>query len=270
MDIARIKRVIEGAQARDQGRFPTYIAERAPGGTADPGELTRLVDMMRFYIMTAPDMLANAIQWTELTHTERYYRPLFDQIEAYFINPDDEIEDDQHGLFGVLDDAYMALKTVQMIQEAGMPLLTEAHLHDLNATAHAIMGEAIGGRLDARLEEANRDLLTALIRSSDEILSVVAAAAAAPPVLSMDALLFGNWREQANPPTPAAASRRFLADGHFADGNGQVLGYWQADGIVLSLMWHNHTYADYFYEVEGDRLVLKLPGRDATFWEKTA
>ncbi|MDX2163497.1 MAG: hypothetical protein SF162_19425 [bacterium] len=265
MDIHRIRRVIEGARARDGGRFAGEIAARLPKEA--PEALARQTELLRHYIETAPDMLDTAHKWTRLNGLETHYRPMFDQIEAYFINPDDEIEDERYGLFGVLDDAYLALKTVELIQQGGMPLLVEARLGEMNGLARRVLGDEIGGRLDERVDTATAELLTRLLGVAETILQ-------APPAVPVrraesfhDPALVGVWVQQGE--NGAAITRQFESDGTFTDQD-KGAGHWEADGKMITLFWNNHTFTDYFYESRGDTLLLKQPGHPLSQWSRAA
>ena len=89
------------------------------------------------------------------------FQPMFDLMFSYWANPSDVIPDDQ-GLVGILDDAYVAKRSLQQINEqfgqvAGVPVVA-ANLAKENQLMRPILGAAIIDQLDAIVAQGNQSL----------------------------------------------------------------------------------------------------------------
>jgi hypothetical protein len=83
--------------------------------------------------------------------------PLLERAERYFLKPIDLIPEMTHGLPGLLDDAYLVIRTLQSLDRGSEPFLD----WDLDAPVlflTRLLGPSMTGQLDAIAAEALDDL----------------------------------------------------------------------------------------------------------------
>lgn len=149
-----VRAVIASATTRGTAPLERFIANRFP--EAGGAEVEALVDRSIEIIESVPDLLAQA----EDVAAERNLQHLFDPVLAlttrYFVSPIDILPEMTHGLAGLLDDAYLVLRTLTHLEE-GSGFFLERSLEEPADVLSNILGEAMTRRLDAVLRTAIRD-----------------------------------------------------------------------------------------------------------------
>lgn len=119
-----------------------------------PGDSESDAAMLQ-YIYAVPGLLEglyrSALEQNELARVE----PLLDQIVQYFFLVDDLVPD-HLGVFGLLDDAYVALRCIEKLNEwtlsFGNPALLDVDLAGINEIAASVLGAEITSQLDASID----------------------------------------------------------------------------------------------------------------------
>jgi uncharacterized membrane protein YkvA (DUF1232 family) len=152
--------VIESAKARGVGAdgldaLEAFIANALPG--ASETEVAEAARLALEIIETVPVFLARARQEARERGLEQVVIPLLERAERYFLKPIDLIPEMTHGLPGLLDDAYLVIRTLQSLDRGSEPFLD----WDLDAPVlflTRLLGPSMTGRLDAIAGEALDDL----------------------------------------------------------------------------------------------------------------
>jgi hypothetical protein len=152
--------VIESAKARGVGAdgldaLEAFIANALPGASAT--EVAEAARLALEIIETVPIFLARARQEAGTRGLEQVVIPLLERAERYFLKPIDLIPEMTHGLPGLLDDAYLVIRTLQSLDRGSEPFLD----WDLDAPVlflTRLLGPSMTGRLDAIAGEALDDL----------------------------------------------------------------------------------------------------------------
>jgi|GEM_PF-6468905 len=114
--------------------------------------LDEWVDFARQYISYVPTALAEA--WSEANRNQlsSEFQPFLDELMTYFEKPDDYLPD-QYGLYGLLDDAYLAARTVEELNRSfrerfGKSLLS-VDFGRQNQYIANLLGPALANRINA-------------------------------------------------------------------------------------------------------------------------
>jgi hypothetical protein len=148
--------VIESAKARGMGAngldaLESFIAKALP--EASEAEVEDAASLALEIIETVPVFLARARQEARVRGLEQVVIPLLERAERYFLKPIDLIPEMTHGLPGLLDDAYLVIRTLQSLDRGSEPFLD----WDLDAPVQfltRLLGPSMTGRLDAIAAEA--------------------------------------------------------------------------------------------------------------------
>ena len=148
-----IRNHIENAIAQTGGdgmlreRLRAFMAEK---GARDEA-IERMFEQLRSYVRGTPELLDCCALSASQIGTEDAVIPILQVAANYFLQPQDAIPD-HVGLYGLLDDAYLAQSMLQQASEvhtqlAGIPLLTQS-LAGANRLVRIILGEPIASQLD--------------------------------------------------------------------------------------------------------------------------
>ncbi|MEX0836757.1 MAG: DUF1232 domain-containing protein [Gemmatimonadota bacterium] len=151
--------VIESAKARgDVDTLRDYIAKTLSGAEdGDPQKVADVASVALEIIETIPILLASAHREAEDRGLAKVVLPLLERAERYFLVPIDLIPEMTHGLPGLLDDAYLVLRTLENLESGPEPFLD----WDLDVSLEflqGLLGRSIAGRLDEIAADAVTDL----------------------------------------------------------------------------------------------------------------
>jgi hypothetical protein len=284
MDITRIEKTIARIESIDRGRFAEAIGARLEAGGLAPDAAASITANLHDYIRSMPGLMLLIDGFAEKTGLTNELKPLIQAVERYIRQPDDEIDEQRHGLFGLLDDAYMVGKLAEQLTSVGLPLPDGFNLAAYNEFTALILGEDVVSRLHARLVKAAP--------------SPQAAPAPAAPFVSRDSRLFGTWHHSTYYSSGGFSysntrSRFFGSNGRYVEGAqsfvnmvhrnssgddiGQTAansaspdarGTWSTSGSLLTLAADNGDAYEFRIEVYSDSLMLSQPGREPTLWTR--
>lgn len=169
MNIAALRERIDLAlqHETDNGTLAAEIAERAEGlhraiqlpSTDAPETLLRFV---RSYVDEVPTLVEAAARVAVEAGIDAQIKPVLRLAEEYFLNPP-ELLKDQEGLEALLDEAYLAHRLVEEVNDRyiahfGQPLIP-LDTTVANLVAHQLIGEDFANQLDAAVLHASEALL---------------------------------------------------------------------------------------------------------------
>jgi hypothetical protein len=144
--LADIAAIIESAKARDgRGALERHIARMLP--EASVKEVGEAADVSIEIIDSIPVFLARARQESHIRGLGSVVSPLLDQAELYFLRPVDLMPEMTQGLAGLLDDAYLVIRTLESLDKGPEPFLD----WDLDYPARflrRLIGAPVAQRLD--------------------------------------------------------------------------------------------------------------------------
>jgi hypothetical protein len=145
--LADIVAIIESAKARN-GRIALerHIAKALPEATAK--EVAEAADVATEIIDSIPVFLARARQEATVRGLASVAGPLLEQAEQYFLRPVDLMPEMTQGLAGLLDDAYLVIRTLESLDKGPQPFLD----WDLDYPAR-FLRRLIGGVVAQRLDD---------------------------------------------------------------------------------------------------------------------
>lgn len=132
-------------------------------GAPAPEDVQHMTELARNYVYAVIGMIEKAAEEASRQGVRHISTGLLNVAREYFLADEDLIPDSE-GLYGLIDDAYLAHRFVIRLSEAvekekGFPLLSELGESPL-PIMRALIGEEIAIQLDRRLEESLRLVLT--------------------------------------------------------------------------------------------------------------
>lgn len=147
-----IRQQVAAAQAHPAGSVMlTQRVRQLAGGSTDVAALAELAGHLATYIAETADLLDACAVAADRAGVGAYVAPIVQVAAEYFVAPLDLIPD-QHGLYGLLDDAYLARSLVAQVsalyqQRTGLPLLP-FDLAAANRAVRVVIGEPLATQLD--------------------------------------------------------------------------------------------------------------------------
>jgi uncharacterized membrane protein YkvA (DUF1232 family) len=158
--VADIVAIIQSAKARDgRATLERHVAKVLP--EASETEIREAVDVATEVIESIPVLLARARQESHARGLEAVIDPLLDRAERYYVQPLDLIPEMTQGLVGLLDDTYLAIRTLQNLDKGSRPFLDWDLEYPLRFLQRLI-GAPTAQRLDRIALEAIQELSTNL------------------------------------------------------------------------------------------------------------
>lgn len=157
--VTDVAAVITSAKARGgvEG-LRDFVARKFPDADAEAGgEVQDVAAVALEIVESIPLMLARAHQEAGERGMNEVVLPLLERAERYFLTPIDLIPEMTHGLPGLLDDAYLVLRTLENLDEGPEPFLE----WDLGAPLTflaGLLGRKMAGKLDEIAADAVEDL----------------------------------------------------------------------------------------------------------------
>lgn len=128
----------------------------ASGTTLGPEDKNGLTELCEGYIRAVVDLLLACEVAAVQAGAIQFAGPILQTTAGYFVQPRDYIPD-KEGVYGLLDDAYLACRFVARISqifaaERGIPLL-DTSLDQHSPVIRVLIGEPLASRLDSDVEQ---------------------------------------------------------------------------------------------------------------------
>jgi len=146
MNLEEIQAVIDSAKARGTDQLATYVRARLPD--ASDGDVHDTAEVLLEIIESVPLVLAAAAQGAKERNLAHVVQPVLDRAARYFLHPVDLMPEMTLGLPGLLDDTYLVLRILQVLEEGPEPLV-EWDLDHPTALIQSLLEDTIGQQLDA-------------------------------------------------------------------------------------------------------------------------
>lgn len=146
MNLAEIQAVIDSAKSRGTGPLEKYIRSRMP--TASQKEIDDAAEVALEIIETVPIFLATAAQEADDRKLTAAVQPVLDRAARYFLHPVDVLPEMTLGLAGLLDDTYLVLRILQVLEEGPEPFV-EWDLEHPTTFIGKLLGKRVSRQLDA-------------------------------------------------------------------------------------------------------------------------
>lgn len=146
----QLHHIIHEARLVGADRLENFVAR---AGALEAEEVQATVERALQIIEGIPQLLDAVAEAAETRGIGLMVRPLLDHASAYFLNPLDHAPELAFGVTGLLDDAYLSLRLVHLIQLTFQPLVSvdvEAQLDFLRD----LLGNDLVAQLDAETGRA--------------------------------------------------------------------------------------------------------------------
>ena len=124
----------------------TYVRSRLPD--ASDTDVHDAADVLLEIIESVPLILAAAAKGAEERNLTHVVQPVLDRAVRYFIHPVDLMPEMTLGLPGLLDDTYLVLRILQVLEEGPEPLV-DWDLDHPTSLIRSLIEDTIGQQLDA-------------------------------------------------------------------------------------------------------------------------
>lgn len=175
METVKIQKIItdQFADAKSATDLRTLLKVIAKKEGIDPGniELARGSSFIYNYIEQVPYMLT--VAWTSARNVgiEAEVQQILEMVESYWVEDDDVIPDSL-GIFGILDDAYCSLSSMQTVSDLYRKQTGKFLFPDDLTSANKIMRKIIGEPFTTQLDEiVNKAVTEAHVREALKQLS---------------------------------------------------------------------------------------------------
>jgi uncharacterized membrane protein YkvA (DUF1232 family) len=115
---------------------------------ASPQEVDDAAEVALEIIKTVPVFLAMAVQEADDRKLTAVVQPVLDRAVRHFLHPIDILPEMTLGLAGLLDDTYLVLRTMQVLEEGPEPFVKWDFEHP-TTFIRKLLGERISQQLDA-------------------------------------------------------------------------------------------------------------------------
>ena len=146
MNLEEIQAVIDSAKARGTDQLATYVRARLPD--ASDGDVHDTAEVLLEIIESVPLVLAAAGQGAKDRNLVHIVQPVLDRAARYFLHPVDLMPEMTLGLPGLLDDTYLVLRILQVLEEGPEPLV-EWDLDHPTSLIRSLLEDTVGQQLDA-------------------------------------------------------------------------------------------------------------------------
>ena len=156
VNLEEVQAVIESAKARGTDQLATYVRGRLPD--ASDTDVEDAAAVLLEIIESVPLILAAAAQGAEERNLAHVVQPVLDRAIRYFLHPVDLMPEMTLGLPGLLDDTYLVLRILQVLEEGPEPLV-DWDLDHPTSLIRNLMEESVGRELDAISALAFEDII---------------------------------------------------------------------------------------------------------------
>ena len=146
MNLYEIQAVIDSAKSRGPGPLQKYIRGRMP--KASQQEVDDAAEVALKIIETVPIFIATAAQEADDRKLTAVVQPVLDRAVRYFLHPVDILPETTLELAGLLDDTYLVLRILQVLEEGPEPFV-EWDLEHPTTFIRKLLGERISLQIDA-------------------------------------------------------------------------------------------------------------------------
>ena len=146
MNLEEIQAVIESAKARGIDQLEAYVRARLP--KSSDAEVQDASAVLLEIIESVPLILAAAAKGAEDRNLGHVVQPVLDRAISYFLHPLDLMPEMTLGLPGLLDDTYLVLRILQVLEEGPDPLVNW-DLDQPTSLIRSLMEDSVGQQLDA-------------------------------------------------------------------------------------------------------------------------
>src|SRR5210317_2105000 len=163
METVKIQKIItdQFADAKSASDLRTLLKGIAKNEGVEPGnvELAQGSSFVCSYIEQVPYMLT--VAWTSAKNVgiENEVQQILQMVESYWLEDDDVIPDSL-GIFGILDDAYCSLSSMQTVSDLYRTQTGKFLFPDDLTSANKIMRKIIGEPYISQLDEIVRKAVT--------------------------------------------------------------------------------------------------------------
>ena len=145
VNLEEIDAVIESAKTRGADQLTTYVRARLP--EASDTEVQDAASVLLEIIESVPLILAAAARGAEERNLGHVVQPVLDRAIRYFLHPVDLMPEMTLGLPGLLDDTYLVLRILQVLEEGPEPLVDWDLDHPISLI-RSLLEESVGQQLD--------------------------------------------------------------------------------------------------------------------------
>jgi uncharacterized membrane protein YkvA (DUF1232 family) len=133
--------------------------------TLGPDDKAAMTELAEGYVRAVANLLIECDIAATASGIQRFTAPIIQTAAGYFLNPRDFIPD-KEGLYGLLDDAYLACRFIVRISEIvaaerGFPLV-ETAVDQHSPTIRVLIGEPLGAQLNNEVEGVIHSVLSQL------------------------------------------------------------------------------------------------------------
>lgn len=161
--IEHIEMILSSSTANDalEDRLEQFAEDNSI--TLGPNDKSAMTELAEGYVRAVVNLLIECDIAATGAGIQRFTVSIIQTAAGYFLNPKDYIPDEE-GLYGLLDDAYLACRFVARISEIvaaerGFPLLdTSLDLH--SQSIRVLIGEPLASQLDNDIEGVIQTLLS--------------------------------------------------------------------------------------------------------------
>ena len=146
MNLEDIQAVIDSAKARGPDQLATYVRGRLPD--ASNTDIHDAAAVLLEIIESIPLILEATAKGAEERNLTHVVQPILDRALRYFLHPVDLMPEMTLGLPGLLDDTYLVLRILQVLEEGPEPLV-DWDLDHPTSLIRGLLEDTIGKQLDA-------------------------------------------------------------------------------------------------------------------------
>jgi uncharacterized membrane protein YkvA (DUF1232 family) len=143
--LEEVQAVIDSAKARGSDQLATYIRSRLP--EASDAHVHDAASVLLEIIESVPLILAAAAQGAEDRNLTHVVQPVLDRAVRYFLHPVDLMPEMTLGLPGLLDDTYLVLRILMVLEEGPEPLV-DWDLDRPTSLIRSLLEDAVSEELD--------------------------------------------------------------------------------------------------------------------------
>ena len=161
--INHIDTILAKSNANDAlgARIDQFAEERS--FTLGPNDKAGMMQLSEDYVRAVANLLIECDVAATAAGIQRFTSPIIQTAASYFLSPKDYIPDEK-GLYGLLDDAYLACRFITRISEIvaaerGFALI-DTSLDTHSPTIRVLIGEPVATELDQDIENVIQTVLS--------------------------------------------------------------------------------------------------------------
>jgi hypothetical protein len=155
--LEEIQAVIDSAKARGTDQLATYVRGRLPD--ASESDVDDAATVLLEIIESVPLILAAAIKGAQEQNLAHVVQPVLERATRYFLHPVDLMPEMTLGLPGLLDDTYLVLRILQVLEEGPKPLV-DWDLDQPISLIRSLLEDDVGQQLEVMSRLAFEEVAT--------------------------------------------------------------------------------------------------------------